>query len=49
MKPFLTAGHEKTCRHELGYVAKGEVSDHPTIELYVPSRSLTTGKLVVSG
>eukprot|EP00964_Phaeocystis_antarctica_P056398 scaffold33271_cov62-Phaeocystis_antarctica.AAC.2 len=44
MKPFFTAGHEKTCRHELGYVAKGEVSDHPTIELYVPSRSLTTGK-----
>ena len=42
-KPFLTAGHEKICRHELTYVAKGEVSDHPTIEVYAPDRTLFTG------
>jgi hypothetical protein len=42
-KPFFTAGHEKICCHELSYVAKGEVSDHPTIEVYAPDRLLFTG------
>ena len=42
-KPFFSAGHEKICRHELTYVAKGEVSDHPTIEVYALARTLGTG------
>ena len=42
-KPFFTAGNEKICCHELSYVAKGEVSDHPTIEVYAPDRLLFTG------
>ena len=46
-KPFLSAGHEAICRRELGYVAKGELSDHPTIPLYFELYRLSTG-LVIS-
>ena len=46
-RPFFSSGHEKICRRELGYVAKGELSDHPSIPLYVELRRTATG-LVIS-
>lgn len=46
-EPFLSKGHESICRRELGYVAKGDLSDHPTIPLYATLRTTATG-LVIS-
>ena len=46
-RPFFSSGHEAICRRELGYVAKGELSDHPTIPLYFELRRLSSG-LVLS-
>ena len=46
-RPFFSSGHEAICRRELGYVAKGELSDHPTIPLYFELRRLSSG-LVIS-
>lgn len=40
---FFSHGHEAICRRELGYVAKGELSDHPTIPLYLRLRELSSG------
>lgn len=46
-RPFLSSGHEAICRRELGYVAQGLLSDHPTIPLYFELRRASTG-LVIS-
>ncbi len=40
---FFSPGHEAICRKELAYVAKGELSDHPTIPLYIQLRTTKTG------
>ena len=45
--PFFSPGHEKRCANELAYVARGELSDHPTIPLYLELRRLSSG-LVIS-
>ena len=46
-QPFLSKGHELICRRELGYVANGDLSDHPTIPLYIKLYTTATG-LVIS-
>ena len=45
-RPFFSAGHQKRCITELQYVAFGWLSDHPTIPLYRPGRTLKTGFII---
>ena len=46
-RPFFSSGHEARCLLELSYVAKGDLSDHLTIPLYIELRRTSTG-LVIS-